>query len=86
VTPEQTGQAYDSITHLWTRDGFNRENGLAAYEKALSFLPTHLVKENGTALDVGCGCTNRFIPIIETAGLSYEGIDISAKMLKIART
>jgi SAM-dependent methyltransferase len=86
VTPEQTGQAYDSITHLWTREGFNRENGLAAFEKALSFLPAHLVKENGTALDVGCGCTNRFIPIIETAGLSYEGIDISAKMLKIARS
>jgi predicted TPR repeat methyltransferase len=86
VTPEQTGKAYDSITHRWTREGFNRLNGVAAYKKALTFLPDTLVTHNAAALDIGCGCTNRFIPIIEEAGLNYEGIDISTEMLKIARS
>ncbi|WP_287133409.1 class I SAM-dependent methyltransferase, partial [Alteromonas sp.] len=41
-------------------------------------------KKRGYALDIGCGCTNRFVPIIESAGLTYEGIDVSKDMLAIA--
>jgi len=82
MSPEDTGKAYDTITHLWTREQFNSQNGIAAYEKALSFLVPH--QGPAFALDVGCGCTNRFIPLIEKANLQYEGIDISATMLSIA--
>ncbi|QGX63647.1 class I SAM-dependent methyltransferase [Alteromonas mediterranea] len=106
MTPEETGKAYDTITHLWTRPEFNQKNGESAYQKALSFIPTAFLKkrdtapnvvlneheanekdekqEPGYALDIGCGCTNRFVPVIESAGLIYEGIDVSKNMLAIA--
>lgn len=118
MTPEETGKAYDTITHLWTRPEFNQKNGLTAYQKALSFLadtpsqepdtvPSEALdkgealskgealgkgeasnkdkpKKRGYALDIGCGCTNRFVPVIERAGLTYEGIDVSKDMLAIA--
>ena len=41
-------------------------------------------KKQAYALDIGCGCTNRFVPIIESAGLTYEGIDVSKNMLAVA--
>ncbi|TKB02651.1 class I SAM-dependent methyltransferase [Alteromonas portus] len=112
MTPEDTGKAYDTITHLWTRPEFNQKNGLTAYQKALSFLadttsqepdtvpsealnkgealgkseaPEDEPKKRGYALDIGCGCTNRFVPIVESAGLTYEGIDVSKEMLAIAK-
>lgn len=118
MTPEETGKAYDTITHLWTRPEFNQKNGITAYQKALSFLadtpsqepdtvPSEALdkgealdkseapnkgeasnkdkpKKRGYALDIGCGCTNRFVPVIERAGLTYEGIDVSKDMLAIA--
>lgn len=108
MTPEETGKAYDTITHLWTRPEFNQKNGMTAYQKALSFLPdipsqepdtvpseapnkgdeSNQVKpkKRGYALDIGCGCTNRFVQIVESAGLTYEGIDVSEEMLAIATT
>ncbi|WP_334019515.1 class I SAM-dependent methyltransferase [Alteromonas sp. S015] len=101
MTPEETGKAYDTITHRWTRPEFNQKNGITAYQKALSFLQDTLSQEpdalpiealkdgpnkRGYALDIGCGCTNRFVPIIESAGLTYEGIDVSKEMLAIATT
>lgn len=94
MTPEETGKAYDTITHLWTRPEFNQKNGVNAYKKALSFLPdSPLQKSNAVAseaikkayaLDIGCGCSNRFVSLIESAGLIYEGIDVSKDMLAIA--
>ena len=42
------------------------------------------LEKRGYALDIGCGCTNRFVPIIERTGLTYEGIDVSKDMLAIA--
>ncbi|KXJ62028.1 MAG: methyltransferase type 11 [Alteromonas sp. Nap_26] len=85
MTPEQTGKAYDSITGLWTRPEFNSENGTSSYRHALAFLPSHLLNGTHFALDIGCGCTNRFVPIIEDKKLVYEGVDISNNMLDIAR-
>ncbi|AXT38617.1 class I SAM-dependent methyltransferase [Alteromonas sp. BL110] len=108
MTPEETGKAYDTITHRWTRPEFNQKNGIIAYQKALSFLPQapqpeqdkvhskapnkgevlseRKTQEYGYALDIGCGCTNRFVPIIESNGLTYEGIDVSRDMLAIAKS
>ena len=102
MTPEETGKAYDTITHLWALPQFNQKNGITAYQKALSFLPqapqtaqdrVHSRAPNegepqdrGYALDIGCGCTNRFVPIIESYGLTYEGIDVSNDMLAIAKS
>ena len=80
MTPEEIGQAYDQITHLWERQAFNRENGISAHKKALTFVETP-----GTALDVGCGCTGRFIDLLLESGFQPDGVDISEKMLELAR-
>ncbi|MFC4653891.1 class I SAM-dependent methyltransferase [Rheinheimera marina] len=80
MTPEQIGQAYDQITHLWTRDSFNRHNGLAQLQRAMAF-----VRKPGPALDVGCGCTGRFLDAMLQHNYQPEGLDISVQMLKLAR-
>ncbi len=80
MTPKDIGQAYDQITYLWTRPEFNRNNGIAEHKQALSFLHN---KE--TALDVGCGCTGRFIDLLISEGLTPEGVDVSKEMLNLAK-
>lgn len=80
MQPEQTGLAYDQITHLWLRDGFDRSNGIAQHQRALAF-----VKNRGKALDVGCGCTGRILDLLLNAGFTPEGVDVSAKMIALAR-
>ncbi|WHI48373.1 class I SAM-dependent methyltransferase [Microbulbifer sp. TRSA001] len=80
MEPKQTGIAYDSITHLWERKEFNRNNGISQYKRALGF-----AKNRGAALDVGCGCTGRHIELLQTEGFATEGIDVSEKMIEIAR-
>ncbi len=81
MKPEDIGRAYDQITHLWEREGFNRENGVVAHQKAF-----HFVENPGAALDVGCGCTGRFIDLMLENGFQPEGVDISAKMVELAIT
>ncbi|WP_337842452.1 class I SAM-dependent methyltransferase [Rheinheimera sp.] len=80
MTPEQIGQAYDQITHLWTRDSFNRHNGLAQLQRAMAF-----VRRPGPALDVGSGCTGRFLDLMLQQGYQPQGLDISVQMLQLAR-
>ena len=83
MNPEQIGKAYDQITHLWQSDDFNRSNGIEAHKRALAF-----VKNKGKALDIGCGCTGRFIDLLMNEGFEANGIsglDVSDKMLSIAR-
>ena len=80
VAPEQIGRAYDSITHLWQSDDFNRDNGMAEHRRALGF-----VDGRGAALDVGCGCTGRFIDWLLAEGFTPEGVDISARMIELAQ-
>lgn len=80
MQPIDTGKAYDKITHLWQREGFDRTNGIAQHEKALSY-----AKNRGLALDVGCGCTGRFIDLLLRHGFTPQGIDISQKMLQLAQ-
>ncbi|GAA5445032.1 trans-aconitate 2-methyltransferase [Microbulbifer sp. NBRC 101763] len=80
MNPQETGKAYDEITHLWERKVFNAANGIEQHKRALAF-----VKNRGMALDVGCGCTGRFIELLQTEGFAPEGIDISAKMITLAK-
>ena len=80
MQPIDTGKAYDQITHLWQREGFDRTNGIAQHEKALSY-----AKNSGLALDVGCGCTGRFIDLLLSHGFTPQGIDISQNMLQLAQ-
>lgn len=80
MNPQDTGKAYDTITHLWETEEFNRNNGIEAHKRAIGF-----VEHKGLALDVGCGCTGRFIDLLQSEGFSPEGIDVSGKMIELAR-
>jgi len=80
MKPTDIGKAYDQIIHLWDGDAFNRKNGIEQHERAISF-----VQHRGKALDVGCGCTGRFIDLLLSKGFAPEGVDISEKMIKLAQ-
>ena len=80
MEPTKIGKAYDQITHLWESDKLNRENGIAQHKRAISF-----VQHKGKALDVGCGCTGRFTDLLLDQGFTPEGVDISARMIELAR-
>lgn len=36
ITPDDIGKAYDTITHLWQREEFNRNNGIEVHKRASS--------------------------------------------------
>jgi len=80
MNPKDVGRAYDQITHLWQRDDFDRSNGIEAHKRALTF-----AKSKGKALDVGCGCTGRFIDLLLSEGFTPEGVDVSEQMLRLAK-
>lgn len=80
MNPIDIGKAYDKITHLWLSDKFDRENGIKAHQRASDF-----VTSRGYALDVGCGCTGRFIDFLLEKGFTPEGVDISEKMSRLAQ-
>lgn len=80
MQPSDTGKAYDQITHLWNSQNFNRNNGIDQHKRAISF--TH---NRGKALDMGCGCTGRFIDLLLDAGFTPEGVDISQEMIRFAQ-
>lgn len=81
MTPIDTAKAYDQITHLWTADKFDCNNGIALHKKALGF-----VSDLNFALDVGCGCSGRFIDLLIEYQCTPEGIDISKEMIKLAKS
>lgn len=74
--------AYDRLAERWLDDRFDRTNGLRQHEQALRFLEGGGA---GWALNVGCGCNTRFHPLLRAHGLEIEGIDVSARMLALAR-
>ena len=79
MTPKQTAASYDLLAERWLEPGLDR-NGIAAHERALAFRP-----DGGRALDVGCGCSGRFLRLLEGRGYEVEGLDLSARMIALAR-
>ena len=43
------------------------------------------MKTRGNALDVGCGCNGRLIDLLRSEGFTVEGIDVSERMVALAR-
>ncbi len=80
MEPTSTGGAYDQITHLWENPDFNMNNGIEQHKKAISF-----VEGRGKALDIGCGCTCRFIDLLVCEGFTPVGLDVSTNMIDLAR-
>ena len=80
ISPRDIGSAYDRITHLWESDEFDVTNGIAQHERAIAF-----ANNRGKALDVGCGCTGRFINLLLDNNFQPEGVDVSQEMIKLVR-
>ena len=74
------GKAYDKIAERWTSDDFPRTNGIEAHERAISFAGS-----KGYALDIGCGSNDRFIELLKANGFHVEAIDVSQRMVDLAK-
>ena len=79
MTPERIAQSYDKIATHWAGPTFNRLNGIKQHERAISFATP------GPALDVGCGSSGRFIDLLLKNSFQPEGLDVSTKMLELAK-
>ncbi|MGA7125194.1 MAG: class I SAM-dependent methyltransferase, partial [Chthoniobacterales bacterium] len=79
MDPEALGREYDKIAAHW-QEPFLQTNGLTQFEKAI-----HFTKNRGPALDIGCGCSRRFIDLLQKHGFAPEGLDVSEKMIALAR-
>ena len=82
MTHPTTADAYDDLAPQWQDDAFNPTNGIAQHERALTFLSD---QTGGWALNVGCGCNTRFNGLLREHNLRLEGVDVSARMLALAR-
>lgn len=74
--------AYDELAERWLDERFSRTDGVHQHNRALGFLAEGI---SGWALNVGCGCNTRFNSIIRERGLEIEGIDISERMVALAK-
>lgn len=80
MNPHDVGNSYDQIASHWDGDQFPRDNGIAQHERAIAFTGLR-----GPALDIGCGSSGRVIDLLLEHGFSAEGLDISGRMLELAR-
>jgi 2-polyprenyl-3-methyl-5-hydroxy-6-metoxy-1,4-benzoquinol methylase len=80
MRPEETGRSYDTLAESFQAQMRGSTYGVAAYESALQF-----VVHRGHALDIGCGSSARLIDLLVEKGFIVEGIDVSEKMIELAR-
>ncbi len=80
MQPAEIAKSYDSIAHQWLEPHLTT-NGIRQHEQALRFRP-----KGGLALDVGCGCSGRFLRLLENHEYEVEGMDVSAQMIALAKT
>ena len=80
MQPAEIAASYDSIAHRWLEPHL-ATNGIRQHEHALKFRP-----KGGLALDVGCGCSGRFLRLLKSHGYEVEGLDVSAQMIALAKT
>lgn len=80
MVPSDIAQSYDQIAERWHSDTFSPTNGIAQHERAIAFLP-----QKRHALDIGCGASGRIVGLLLRHGFTVEGVDISARMLELAR-
>src|SRR5271156_1443268 len=79
MQPDDTGRSYDTIAAKW-REPHLRANGIAQVERAIKF-----TAKRGNALDIGCGCSGRFADLLLNYGFEVEGVDVSEKMIALAK-
>ena len=79
MQPPEIANSYDAIAERWLEPHLDR-NGIRQHERALAFRPS-----GGLALDVGCGCSGRFFRLLTSRGYEVEGLDVSARMIALAK-
>lgn len=77
--PREIGRNYDEIAHIW-QESHIQSNGIPQFERAIKF-----TKAGKYALDIGCGSSGRFIDLLAHHGFEIEGIDISERMIALAK-
>lgn len=80
MTPLEVAKSYDLLADIWNADSFARDHGIRQHEAAIAFS-----SRRRFALDVGCGSSGRLIDLLQSRGFEVEGIDISARMIELAR-
>jgi SAM-dependent methyltransferase len=79
MTPTDVGRSYDAITRRWEAPR-HPLGGLPQHRRALQF-----VTARNHALDAGCGCDGRLIEFLRGLGFEVEGVDVSERMIALAR-
>ena len=80
MTPSEIAGSYDQLADHWNSDAFPRNNGIEQHERAIAF-----IKEKRHALDIGCGSSGRIIELLTRHGFEVEGLDISHRMIQLAK-
>lgn len=81
MDPIETGQKYDQIASWWHKQHLDSDYGVEQLKRTLAFAPS----SGGKALDVGCGAGGRLITLLQDKCFSVLGIDVSSKMLELAK-
>lgn len=74
------GEKYDKIAEWWHQYHLQSDYGVKQIERAISYC-----NNGSTALDVGCGSGGRIIRKLENNGFRVTGIDVSSKMIDLAK-
>lgn len=80
MKPSEIGKKYDKIAHWWDAQHEQSSYGVNQLERAIGFSAG-----GKKALDVGCGSGGRLIHVLQNHGYSITGLDVSNKMLKLAK-
>jgi SAM-dependent methyltransferase len=80
MKPTEIAAIYDALADHWASDRFPADNGIEQHKKAIAFSTG-----SGVALNIGCGSSGRIEKLLLKAGFSVHAIDISERMLALAR-
>lgn len=81
MRPQLLGEKYNKIAEWWNEQHQHSDYGISQVERAIKFC-TH----KGSTLDVGCGSGGRIIRTLTANGFKVTGLDVSSKMIDLART
>lgn len=81
MDPLVLGKKYDKIASWWYETHKDSNYGLAQIDRAIHYCKNHV-----SALDVGCGSSGRVISKLLNAGFNVIAIDVSEKMIEIAKS
>lgn len=80
MNPDDVARSYDQLADHWNSGTFPRHNGIVQHERAIAF-----VQDKRHALDIGCGSSGRVIDLLLRHGFEIEGLDLSSRMIALAR-